>query len=103
MKDYSIEVFPGQAKQIKLPFTNCLDQTRIINVSSSNELILFPQTPKIQLTKGETVYARFRVKVEKDLLSSIESREQIDVFLFTRDESTNSQDCVRIRLHIQNI
>ena len=102
-KDYSIEVVPGQAKQIKLPFTNCLDETRTIEISSSNDLIITSQTHTLQLSQDETVYARFRVIIEEEMLTPMKMTEGIDVFLFTRDASTKAEDCIRIRIKIQNL
>ena len=101
-QEYSIDApFPGEVKHIKLPFTNCLAQMRAIEVSSSNELILLPQTPKLQLSKDETVYARFRVTwVDESHLTDRDKTDGIDVFLFTQDSSTKAEDCVRIRIKI---
>lgn len=101
-QEYLIEApFPGEVKHIKLPFTNCLAQMRAIEISSSNELILLPQTPKLQLGKDETVYARFRVTwVDESHLTDRDKADGIDVFLFTQDSSTKAEDCVRIRIKI---
>lgn len=102
-QEYSIEAFPGKAKQVKLPFTNCLAQTRTVEIASSNDLIMLPHTPKLQLCEGETVYARFRVKVEESMLAEKDIIDGIDVFLFTRDLTTKTEDCIRIRIKIPDL
>jgi hypothetical protein len=64
-------------------------------------MILTPQTPTLHLCKDETVYARFRVKIEQTILSERDKTDGIDVFLFTRDLSTQTEDCIRIKIKVQ--
>lgn len=98
-KEYNVNVIPGKAKQLKLPITNELGQRRTVELSTSNELILTPHSRSCLLEGNETVYARLQVLVDERNMTSVE--KGIEVYLFTKDTSSRTEDCVRINIRFQ--